>query len=127
MKFLLANGDTVDATIEEMQEFITGSVAVSNPHWRYSQELTKDEVMRFLKRESTRAELERIAKYILLYAENLTFTGHLFDKSLGTGGQSKEFNMPVLMQLREISQGKIDWETVWQMENMCMSIGIGPL
>lgn len=135
MQFQLANGAKVDVSPEEMGEFIT-QVLMANPYWRYSGLLNEDEVTRFLlKATNDKAELVKIARYILIHFENLSLACYLFDKSEGHPEQGKEFNMPVIQKLRDIYQKVRDnthdvtdmWESVWEMENLCIGQGGSPI
>lgn len=134
MELELANGQHVQVSQEEASEFIT-QVLIPNPYWRYSGLLTEVEVMRFLGRRSTEEELKKVARYLLTYTENLSFTAYLFDKSEGKLNLSREFNMPVIKKLRELYQKIIDnsyntplvSQLVNEMEHVCMEIGADPL
>jgi len=134
MELTLANGKTVEVSQDEVNEFIT-KILVPNPDWHYSGLLTQVEVMRYLKGESTQDELKKVARYILIYEENLTFTAFLFDKSEGHPDQGRLFNMPVVKKLRELYQKVNDIthqapdisQAVHEMENICMEIGADPL
>lgn len=140
-KIRLVNGAEVEVSKEEVDIFITqtpsvpgilvcGRTLLPNPYWRHSKQLTEGEVMRYLQGKSQRSELLSIAKYILVHAENTSFSAYLFG-----GGDAKEFNMPVLYRLREIYQKMTDAShimidiapLVHEMENLCMEIGLDPL
>lgn len=134
MKLELSDGQHVELSQEEVSEFIT-QILVPNPYWRHSRLLTEERWARFLKGESTRDELNKVARYILIYMENLSFTAYLFDKADGEPERTKEFNMPVIKKLRELYQKIIDnrhntlaiSQDVNEMENICMEIGADPL
>jgi len=72
---------------------------VPNPYWRYSELLTEQEVMKFLAGESSQEELKKVARYLLIFTENIAFAAHLYDKSEGHDN-GREFNMPALEKLR---------------------------
>lgn len=128
---MLANGKTVEVSPEEVNDFIT-AILIPNAYWRRSGYLSEEEVMRFLKGDSDRDELKKVARYILVYTENLAFAAYLFDKSEGNPDQTKEFNMPALKRLREVYQ-KVSTNhsnhsnLVNEMENICLEIGADPL
>ena len=134
MELILMNGQRVEVSQEEVSEFITFFL-VPNPQWRHSGLLTEKEWMRYLKEESTQDELKKVARYILIYMENLSFTGYLFDKSEGEPQRTKEFNMPAVKKLREIYRRMTENQRtakelvgdVWEMENICMELGASPL
>ncbi len=130
----LANGKDVEVSQEEVNEFIT-QVLIPNPDWRYSGLLTQEEVMRYLKGEGSRDELKKVAQYLLIYTENLSFTAYLFGKSEEHPDRGKEFNMPAVKKLRELYQ-KVSDDThqvldiskdVHEMEAVCLEIGVDPL
>jgi len=134
MGLVLANGQHVEVSQEEVMEFIT-QLLIPNPDWRYSGLLSQGERERFLRGESTRDDLRKVARYILIYEENLSFTAYLFDKSEGKPDQTRDFNMPVIKNLRELYQKIIDnshktppiSQLVYEMQNACMEIGADPL
>lgn len=134
MELLLANGKSVEVSQTEIGDFVT-QILIPNADWRHSGQLTEGEVMRFLKAESSRDELRKVARYILTYTENLAFTAYLFDKAEGKPEQTKEFNMPAIKKLRELCQ-KVKGDrqtmlglshTVNEMESVCLGIGVDPL
>jgi len=103
MKMILANGNRVKVSLGEIRDFITTmATPIPNAYWRHSELLSEEEVMRFLRGESNQDELKKIARYILIYTENLAFTAYLFDKADGDTERTKEFNMPAIKKLREI-------------------------
>jgi hypothetical protein len=134
IKLRLMNSKEVDVTPEEMQEFIT-EILLQNPDWRHSGLLTPMEWTRYLQGRSTPDELLKVARYLLIYTENLSFTAYLFDKSEGHPESGKEFNMPVVKKLRELYRVTKDMVTtqkgrannVHEMERLCLSIGTDPL
>ncbi|HUV52916.1 MAG TPA: hypothetical protein VMW64_07560 [Dehalococcoidia bacterium] len=135
MNLRLANGKTVEASVTEVNDFITQTL-LPNCYWRYSSLLTKQEVMRFLKRESSQEEVKKVARYMLTYTENLAFTAYLFDKSDGDLERTREFNMPAVIKLRELyqkltvsnsSDSVVDYSIVNEMERICLGIGVDPL
>lgn len=134
MKIELINGQSVEVSQEELDEFITQELA-PNPYWRYTGMLSRATVERYFKGESTAAELTAIANYILTFMENLAFTGYLFDKSQALPGNTKELNMPVIIKLRQrykdLNANHRPLEElagdVHEMENACLAIGADPL
>lgn len=132
-KMILANGSKVKVTLKEIRDFITEMPSpIPNAYWRHSELLSEEEVMRFLKRESSEDEVRKIARYLLIYTENLAFTGYLFDKSESKPDQTREFNIPALKKLRELYQKVKDNRhdispLVNEMESVCMQIGADPL
>ncbi len=132
--FQLMNGAHVKVSQEEIEEFIT-QVLIPNPDWRHSRLLTEGEVLRYLKNESSRADLQKVGRYILIYEENLAFTAFLFEKSKGHPDQGKEFNMPALRKLRDLYQkvSKSQHDSgalagdVHEMEKTCLEVGADPL
>jgi len=135
VQFALMNGARVEVSAEEIKEFITQQVIIANPDWRHSGLLTEEEVTRYLKNLASPEDLKKVARYILIYQENLAFTGFLFDKSEGRPDQGKEFNMPALKKLRDIYQKMSDMPRspgelagdVHEMESTCLEIGADPL
>lgn len=136
MKVILANGKTVKVSLGEIRDFITEMpTTLPNPDWHYSELLTEDEVMRFLKGEGSQKDLKKVAQYILIYTENLAFTAYLFDKAEGKPDQTREFNMPAVKKLREIHRRVTENQQtaealagdVHEMENICLKIGVDPL
>ena len=134
IQLTLMNGQRVEVSQEEVNEFIT-QIIIPNPQWCHSGLLTEREWMRYLKQESPQDELKKVARYILIYEENLAFTAYLFDKAEGNPDQTKEFNMPALQKLREIYRRVTENQRttkqlvgdVWKMENICMETGADPL
>lgn len=134
VEFSLMNGKKVDVSQEEINEFIT-QVLMANPYWRHSGLLGKDELLGYLQGKKDPKVLRKIARYILIYFENQSFTAWLFDKSTGETVGTKEFNMPILKKLRDIYQGIIQDRRspeelagdVHEMENACMEMGSDPL
>ena len=134
IKLKLMNGQQVEVSQEEVKEFIT-QILIQNPDWRHSGLLTEEEVMRYLKGEASHEDLKKVARYILIYEENLAFTGYLFDKADGEPERTKEFNMPAIKKLRELYQKASNdthqvldiSQTVHEMENLCMKTGADPL
>lgn len=134
IKLRLMNDHEVEVSQEEIGEFIT-QVLVPNPFWRHSGLLTPMEWVRYVQGRSTPNELVKVARYILIFTENLSFTAYLFDKSEGHSGQGKEFNMPVVKKLREIYHLTKEMATaqeerasnVSHMVSLCLEIGADPL
>lgn len=133
IRLTLANGKDVEVSQEEVNEFIT-QVLIPNPDWRHSGLLTLEEAMRYLEGKSTLDDLRKVARYILIYEENLTFTAFLFDKANGESERTKEFNMWVIKKLRGLYRKVSDntqvleiSQTVHEMENTCLEIGADPL
>lgn len=134
MKLELANGRKIEVTQEEIDEFITQEL-IPNPYWKFSKLLSENDLMKYLKNENTRNRLIMVARYLLIYMENISFTGYLFDKSEGQPGPTKEFNMPVVEKLREMyrtvngndrSLADLSGD-VHEMFNACMEVGVDPL
>lgn len=134
MNVILANGKSVEISQTEIGDFIT-QILIPNADWHHSGLLTEEEVMRFLKGESSRDELKKVARYILIYQENLSFTAYLFDKADGDPERTKEFNMPAIKELREIYRKVTENQQpakelsgdVYEMENICLETGADPL
>ena len=134
MELELVNGQHVEVSQEELSEFITQDL-IPNPDWHHSGLLSQGEWERFLRGESTRDELRKVARYLLIYTENLSFTAYLFDKSEGKPDQTREFNMPVIKKLRKLYQKIIDnshktpsvSQLVYEMQDICMETGADPL
>lgn len=134
IKLRLMNGKEVEVSQEEVNEFIT-QILLQNPHWRYSGLLTPMEWTRYIQDRSPQDELRKVARYILINFENLSFTGYLFDKADGEPERTKEFNMPVLKKLRDIYRRVSEDRRspkelagdVHEMENLCLEIGASPL
>jgi len=130
--FILANGKRVEVSQDEVNSFITQTL-IPNAYWRYTGQLTEQEVMRFLKGGATGDDLKNIAQYILTYFENLAFAGYLFDKADGEPDRTREFNMPAVSKLRELYQKVTHTELnptdsiVNEMESICLEIGADPL
>jgi len=135
MEMILSNGNKVKVSLEEIREFIQEMPCpIPNAYWRHSELLTEQEVMRFLAGESSQEELRKIARYILIFTENLAFTAHLYDKSEGHDN-GRDLNMPALEKLRgfyrTISNSRQSRDgiarLVHEMESVCLEIGAGPL
>ncbi len=134
VQMILMNGARVEVSQEDANEFIT-QILIPNPDWHHSGLLTKEEVLRYLECKSTGDELRKVARYILIYEENLTFTAFLFNKSEGHPDQGKEFNMPAVKKLRDLYQTVGDnshtvlniSQIVAEMETTCLEIGADPL
>jgi hypothetical protein len=134
VELLLMNGQRVEVSQEEVNEFIT-QILLQNAHWHHSGLITEDERMRYLKGESTMDEFKKVARYFLIYIENLSFTAFLFDKADGKPERTKEFNMPAIKKLRGLYRGMTENQRtaeelagdVYEMENTCLEIGADPL
>lgn len=134
IKLKLMNDKEVEVSEDEMNEYIT-QVLIPNPDWHHSGLLSPMEWTRYAQGRSTADELVKIARYILIYMENLSFTGYLFDKSEGHPEQGKEFNMPVVIKLREtyrltremVTTQKERAGNVEEMVHLCLEIGADPL
>jgi len=134
MELILADNKRVEVSQEEVNDFIT-QILIPNPDWHHSRLLTEEEVMRFLKGESSRDEFRKVAQYILIYQENLAFTAYLLDKADGEPERTKEFNMPAIKELRETyrkvtknqQSAKELSGDVYEMENICLETGADPL
>jgi hypothetical protein len=134
LKMTLANGKSVEVSQTEIRDFITVTL-IPNAYWRHSGYLSQEEVMRFLKGESGQDELKKVARYILVYTENLAFSAYLFSKAEGKPDESREFNMPAIKRLRAVYQ-KVSvnhsnnsklLNLVSEMERVCLEIGADPL
>ena len=134
VEVVLVNGARVEFSQEELDEFITQEI-IPNPYWCYSGLLTREEVTGYLHNEVSRELHIKIARYILIYQENLAFTGYLFDKAEGQPDKTRVFNLPVLNKLRDLYQkvsqlprtaGEVDSD-VHAMENLCLETGGDPL
>lgn len=134
MKIILANGQDIEATQEEIEEFIT-QLLIPNPDWHHSKQLTEREVAKYLKSESSSDELKKVAKYLIIYIENLAFSAYLFAKAEGKADESKEFNMPALKKIRQLYRKATGAQQnthnlagdVHEMEHVCLEIGADPL
>jgi len=136
MEMILANGNRVKVSLEEVRDFITEMPCpIANASWRHSELLTEQEVMSFLAGHSDKEELQKIARYLLIFTENIAFAAYLFDKAEDKPDQTKEFNMPAIKKLRELYQQVKDnrhtmmglYRLVSEMESMCLEIGADPL
>lgn len=136
MEMILANGNKVKVTLGEIRNFITEMpTPIPNAYWRYSELLSEDEVMRFLAGESNQEELQKIARYLLIYTENLAFSAYLFNKAKGKPDQTKDFNIPAVRKLRRFYRAvkdnrqmtKVLARLVREMGNICLEIGADPL
>ncbi len=137
MKIILANGNTAEVTEVEIKEFITEvPTPIPNAYWRHSKLLGQEEVMRFLKGESSPDELKKVARYLLIYTENLAFSAYLFNKANGGAPDGpKDFSMPAIRKLRELYQSVLGNQPavpdishkVKNMLNVCLELGIDPL
>jgi hypothetical protein len=134
LKMTLANGKTSKVSQSEVGEFIT-RMLIPNAYWRHSGQLTGEVVMRFLKGESSRDDLERIVRYILAYTENLAFGAYLYAKVDGRPDESEEFNLPAVKKLRELYQKAMGEQhtpeslpqIVSEMASICRELGVDPL
>ncbi len=130
----LMNGKQVELTRPEFDEFIS-DVMVPNPQWQHSGLLDKEEVARYLSGRATVQDLHKVARYILVYQENLTLTAYLFAKaeSQNNANDSKSYNLPYLMKIRAMhslaATEKINLlnKIAHKMENICLEVGADPL
>ncbi|MBA7567363.1 hypothetical protein ES708_09074 [subsurface metagenome] len=136
MRMILSNGQTVKVNMKELSDFITEIPSpIPNASWRHSELLTEQEVMSFLAGHSNKEELQKIARYLLIFTENIAFAAYLFDKAEDKPDQTKEFNMPAIKKLRELYQRVKDdrhtmmglYRLVSEMESICLEIGADPL
>lgn len=134
MQLILANQKRVEVSKEEMQQFIT-VVLITNPYWRQTRQLSEDEVQRFVARASTDAEIRKVARYTLIFAENVAFSAYLFDKADGIPDRTRELNLPAIKKLRDLYQKMLDNRQTMmdlchimdQMLGICLRIGVDPL
>ena len=104
-EFILPSGISVRVSEREIAEIVTTGIS-NRPYWQYCGFIEPQEVYDFLSRKlSDKKKLEKIAYYILFYAENVVFSVYANIK----GNQSdldalqyKEFMMPLLVELRKM-------------------------
>jgi len=104
-------------------EFIP-EVWFENPYWRYNGYLSKAEVMKFLeKKPLTPDEAHKLAKYILLFAQNLACMTWLFcdDRE----GYFK-YMLPCIHKLHQILPKVKSRDEVWEMLNVCFEHALDP-
>ncbi len=136
MKIILANAYAVEITEVDFIDIITESrVPIPNVHWKHSGLLSREEVTRFLKGDKDPGEMKKLARYILIYAENLVFSACLFNKAQGGNPDApKEFGMPKVNRLKKLYQKVLRsrqsmpnvYYTVNEMLKVCSEIGIDP-
>lgn len=131
---ILMNGAGVEVSQEEIKEFVT-QILIPNPDWHYSGLLTHGEYLSYVTGRTCPEVLRKVARYFLIYEENLAFTAFLFDKSEGNPEKTKEFNMPTIKALRDIYRRVTEDQRtpedlagdVHEMENLCLETGADPL
>lgn len=136
----LMNGKEVAITQEETARFITEEPACAvdyrvnnlpllvNPYWLWSGQLSQGEADRYVAGDSTPALLDKIARYLLVYAEQTAHTAFMFDKAEGNLPGTGEFNLPVVEKLRELRKTKpITRDTIFEMERLMTDLGLGGL
>ncbi|MDD5045141.1 MAG: hypothetical protein PHG51_06345 [Candidatus Omnitrophica bacterium] len=135
VKFQLMNGKEVEASQDEIDEFISQKL-IPNPDWRYNPSLlSREEWDRYMQGMSSVVELKKVAKYILTYFENLSLTSYLFEKADGNMIISREINLAAIKAIREIYKRLTDPARpekdiagdVHEMEDQCMEVGADPL
>ncbi len=124
----------VEVSGEVVKEII--SVELANCfHWICpSIDLDYDSVMDFLEGKRDPGLLRRVARYILVYAENLVLTNYVYQRILNPGNADRylESMKPFLKELRRLYgllQRKpydVYRPLVDEMLNLCLRYGIDP-
>jgi hypothetical protein len=131
---ILANGQEVKVSEEEMKKFITIMPApIPNPFWEYSEILTKEEVERYLKGTASLDELKTIGKYMVVFFENIAFAGYLTGKAQGEKPNlSEQFNVPELVKARKMNEElqqatdlKVAKRLCGDIDHLCTEVGVG--
>jgi len=135
MRFVLISGEEVEVSDEKVASIVRSGKLLANPYWRYSNLLTEEEVMLYLKRKADSETLKKIAEYIVVFAENLILTNYLYSlaENSKVGENYLKIQLPLLKELRSSLQSldmawcvKIE-ETVNEMLSKCRDYGIDPL
>ncbi|WP_457753937.1 hypothetical protein, partial [Thermococcus sp.] len=133
LTFRLINGKKVSITKEKLNQIITTKLS-SNPYWMYNGMLDPQEVQNFFsfmlgKATINPKTLNKIAYYILFWAENSVLTVYLYTQS----EQYLENHMPLLKILRQkydeiLKTDNIERkkELINQMLEKCLSYCIDP-
>lgn len=137
MKFLLMTGKEVVVSEAEIREIVKSGMVIANPYWVYSGLLREDEVIAYLNHKADVDILKRIAKYILVFVENLALTNYMFllaenreeaEEYLNSQKQllnfSEQLNTSVQTGTRSLEELE---ELVRSMISKCMTFGIDPL
>ena len=109
LKFIGPGNILVEIPLEIFRKFITTEYH-GNPYWQYSRLLTRDDVMRYLKTKAMGKEvkdqvfLEKIAYYILVYAENTALHTFLwiYAEDKKEAREYMENTIPALEKLRRL-------------------------
>lgn len=117
----------------KLREIVTTRLE-SNPYWRFSKALTREEVEAYLKGTRYPELLKKVAQYILFYAENIVFSSYLIIKAFEGDERAEEYlesMKPLLNDLREHCRNlpeepEILRKAVEHMVFECVDCGIDP-
>jgi len=134
LSFVLVNGREVKASHGEVQFFISTFLA-ANPYWRSNNMLSKEEVLRFLDGKADEKLLDRIAYYILFYAENICFSAYLHVKAAEGKQRAVEYMqqhknfLEKLRLMKKTVNGlkkEAKYKMIHKMINLCLEYAIDP-
>lgn len=120
-------GDLVALTPDKFPEVIRPAIWFENVFWRTSGYLTEDQVMTYFRQEPLeKDDAYKIAKYILLYAQNMACASWLFCEP--TGRESYlTFITPCILRLNAIMRDKpITRKQLKAMIEVCLNFTIDP-
>jgi len=127
----------VEVPRDVVEEIVTTELS-NRFYWRHGGHLERREVAAFLEGRCGWLVVRRVARYILLHAENLVLSNYLLHiASLGWHEASGylRFNMPLLKRLRklyrrveeEFGRSRKCLRIAKEMISECMKYGIDPL
>jgi len=122
----------------EIEKILSCKLLVANPFWKYSKYLSKGEILRFLilltsqeKLPSAESKnkklLQKIANYLLLYAENMTLSGYIWAKASNEDPEEYlKYMEPILKKVREVAR-KPTLESIREAIDSLSTVGLDPL
>ena len=129
-EFILPSGISVRVSEREITEIVTTSIS-NRPYWQYCGFIEAQEVINFLEKKlRDKKKLEKIAYYILFYAENVVFSVYVNIKGNQSdldAQQYKQFMMPLLKKLREFYkevQQTEDIDTIYSIIDRMISLSL---
>ena len=117
----------------EVERFVKNDVFTPNPYWRHSGLLSSSEIKKFMDRTENVLTLVRIARYIVIWAENMVFTAWLMIRMVEGEEEAESYAesmIPFLEKLREMYkevEKSARREIVEKMIEECIRVGLDPL
>jgi len=126
-------GIHVFITKRTVELFITTDILTPNPYWRWSGLLDESTILAYLKGSEDPEVLKKIARYVLIYVENMAF--NVFMDLMLTEGVDRamsyfDWMTPTLTTIRNIWEQvkkKPSRKLVEEMVKTAIQVGLDPL